>query len=273
MSKENVVFLPPNTTSHIQPLNAGIIANFKAKFRKIHVRWIVVTVELDSGRVCTAEKARPDMRQAIEWSQIARKEVTATTIQNCWKKVELLPTEARLPHVTSHVGPPDTVMQELQDLLNSFASTLGEHLQAADVCNWPEEEWTAAPEEGVEDSAQEEDAELARVLQEREELDEEDADDSVRRVPMTLKEARTASEAMKTFVQENLREHPELQEYKDAVEGLNRLLENMAFSARSKQTTMLDHFPVVREEGGGGEGSGGPEVARLPCPQYRTCIK
>ena len=62
---------------------------------------------------------------------------------------------------------------------------------------------------------------------------------------------------MKTFVQENLREHPELQEYKDAVEGLNRLLENMAFSARSKQTTMLDHFPVVREEGGEGRGQQG----------------
>ena len=74
-------------------------------------------------------------------------------------------------------------MQELQDLLTSFTSTVGEHLAATDVFNWPEEEWTTAPEEGVE-----EDAELARVLQEREELDEEDADDSVQRVPMTLKE-------------------------------------------------------------------------------------
>ena len=61
-------------------------------------------------------------------------------------------------------------------------------------------------------------------------------------MPMTIKEARKASEALKIFVQENHSEHSELREFKDSVEGLNRLIEKMAFSARSRQTTMLDHF-------------------------------
>ena len=42
---------------------------------------------------------------------------------------------------------------------------------------------------------------------------------------MTLKEAREASEALKLFVEENQTEHPQLREYKNAVENLNRLIE------------------------------------------------
>ena len=37
-------------------------------------------------------------------------------------------------------------------------------------------------------------------------------------------------------------EHSELNEYKDVVESLNRLIEKMALSARSRQTTMPEHF-------------------------------
>ena len=59
---------------------------------------------------------------------------------------------------------------------------------------------------------------------------------------MTLKEARAASEALKTIVQESHHAHSKLREYKDAVGGLKRLTEKMTFSALSKQTTMLDHF-------------------------------
>ena len=30
-----VVFLPPNTTTHLQPMDAGIIANFKHHYKKL----------------------------------------------------------------------------------------------------------------------------------------------------------------------------------------------------------------------------------------------
>ena len=142
-------------------------------------------------------------------------------------------------------GPADSVMQELQELLTSFASVLGVHLQTEDLTNDLEERWTEAPQEDVE-----EDAELATALLQRGpgEDDEEEADDSVERVPMTLKEARAASEALKIFVQENQAEHSELRDYKDAVETLNRLIEKMAFSARSRQTTIPEHFPPASRD-------------------------
>ena len=142
-------------------------------------------------------------------------------------------------------GPADSVMQELQELLTSFASVLGVHLQTEDLTNDLEERWTEAPQEDVE-----EDAELATALLQRGPGgdDEDEADDSVERVPMTLKEARAASEALKIFVQENQAEHSELRDYKDAVETLNRLIEKMAFSTRSRQTTIPEHFPPASRD-------------------------
>ena len=46
---------------------------------------------------------------------------------------------------------------------------------------------------------------------------------------------------MKTFLHSNQGEHAESRKYMDAVEGLERVMENMTFSARSKQTTLLQH--------------------------------
>ena len=36
----DVYFLPPNTTSKIQPMDAGIIMSFKKKYRYYHIRYV-----------------------------------------------------------------------------------------------------------------------------------------------------------------------------------------------------------------------------------------
>jgi len=40
MSNVRVKFLPPNTTSEIQPIDAGIIAEFKCHYRKFQLYWM-----------------------------------------------------------------------------------------------------------------------------------------------------------------------------------------------------------------------------------------
>jgi hypothetical protein len=88
LSNVTVHFIPPNVTSHVQPLDAGIINSFKAGYRKLHIRWILH--EMESERVVTAAGARPDLKLAIQWISEAWKEVKTTTIRNCWNKTELL---------------------------------------------------------------------------------------------------------------------------------------------------------------------------------------
>ena len=70
------------------------------------------------------------------------------------------------------------------------------------------------------------------------------------RVPMTLAEAREASEALRIFQQENQTEHSELRDFMGGVESLSRVIEKMRFPARSKQTRVTDYFS--REPASGG---------------------
>ena len=62
-------FLPPTTTSHLQPMDAGIINAFKARYGGYLVRYIVDAI--DSGR-----SARVEISDAIRWTKLSWDEVT-----------------------------------------------------------------------------------------------------------------------------------------------------------------------------------------------------
>ena len=94
----------------------------------VFISWILI--ELESGSAANVERAKTDLRQAIEWGQRAWNEIAATTIQNCWRQVEILPREVQ----HSPVGPSDSVIQELAELLTSFAETSGDpRLEIQDI--------------------------------------------------------------------------------------------------------------------------------------------
>ena len=183
---------------------------------------------LDSSVARDSEKCRPNMYQAIQWARTAWDEVTADKIKNCWNKVKIMP----VPVVVAGGGTRDDVFDGLRALLVS----MGEECDVLTFVDQPDERWTEAPIE-----SDEEDAELVSALKARSEQDVEEADDSPVVIPWTMSQARAASEEMKTFVHSNQGEHAELRKYMAAVEGLDKLLENMTFSARSKQTTLLQH--------------------------------
>ena len=80
--------LPKNTTSRLQPLDAGIIQNFKVKYRKRLVKYVLARINEYSSATQIIKDV--NILMAIRWAQEAWKEVTETTIKNCFEKCEII---------------------------------------------------------------------------------------------------------------------------------------------------------------------------------------
>ena len=75
-------WLPPNTTSHWQPLDQGIIASFKLHYRRQWVSYILQQLQADKDPNKTV-----NLLKAIGWTRVAWNNcVTSTTIQRCFIK-------------------------------------------------------------------------------------------------------------------------------------------------------------------------------------------
>ncbi|CAB4402409.1 unnamed protein product [Rhizophagus irregularis] len=83
-----LVYLPPNTTAHLQPMDAGIIHSFKAKYKQEFCRHLIR--QFDSG--VDHVKNKLNIKEAIDYIAELWNNVTPTTIQNCWIKTGILPS-------------------------------------------------------------------------------------------------------------------------------------------------------------------------------------
>lgn len=83
-------FFAPNMTSVIQPCDAGIIASFKAQYRKLFIQqrinFLDTAFENNAGNVLEY-----DIKHAIYNIAEAWTNVTTNTIINCWRKTGILP--------------------------------------------------------------------------------------------------------------------------------------------------------------------------------------
>jgi len=81
------LFLPPNTTTTVQPLDQGIIDAIKAYYCHNHLNWVLDQLE-ETGK--PIHKIKPNLYQALVWLHGAKKEVLGETILNCWVKAGIL---------------------------------------------------------------------------------------------------------------------------------------------------------------------------------------
>ena len=85
-SNINIIFLPKNTTSRLQPLDAGIIKNFKVHYRRF--------AQIDSTSLTvSALVTKVDVLTAIRWIKKGKDEVRPQTIINCFRKTGALPQD------------------------------------------------------------------------------------------------------------------------------------------------------------------------------------
>ena len=81
-SNIETIFLPPNTTGTLQPMDRGVIRSFKCKFTALKLNHIIDLVDSDCD-VYQCYKSF-DLETACIFISLAWKRVTADTIKNCF---------------------------------------------------------------------------------------------------------------------------------------------------------------------------------------------
>lgn len=90
MDSIDVKFLPPNTTTKLQPCDAGIIHSFKCHYKRLFLQnQINAYDDVQDGIV--EELADYTIYDALQNAAEAWSMVTSQTISNCWKKTGILP--------------------------------------------------------------------------------------------------------------------------------------------------------------------------------------
>ena len=79
------LLIPPNTTSQIQPLDLGIIQNFKIHYRKLLLRFVLS--KIDDTNVTASQIVKSlSVLMAIRWVAEAWDSVQEETIRKCFTK-------------------------------------------------------------------------------------------------------------------------------------------------------------------------------------------
>ena len=83
-SNIKVIWLPPNTTSKLQPLDLGIIQNFKTHYRKLLLRYVLS--KIDDCETASEVAKSVNVLKAIRWVASAWSCVREETISKCFRK-------------------------------------------------------------------------------------------------------------------------------------------------------------------------------------------
>ena len=82
-----MTFLPPNTTSVLQPLDLGIIWNFKIHYRKL-LTYVLSKIEESTSAAEIVEVV--DVLQAIRWIAQAWMNLSSERIKKCFRNAGIL---------------------------------------------------------------------------------------------------------------------------------------------------------------------------------------
>ena len=92
LSNIKLQFLPPNTTSRLQPCDAGIIQSTKLHYRKIFLRRMICKMEQDKTSTSAQLAKSVTLLDAITWIRVSWLRVQPETITKCFKKCGFTPS-------------------------------------------------------------------------------------------------------------------------------------------------------------------------------------
>jgi hypothetical protein len=130
MSHIEVIFLPPNVTSKVQPLDQGVVASFKAHYCRQLVQWMLEEANKDENEGKTLKSLTSFFYQMMLWTQKAWTQmVTAETIKNCWGKSGLLKSRNNEPAGASSGSEVGEAQVHMVDPDESQDSAIGDSAQ------------------------------------------------------------------------------------------------------------------------------------------------
>ena len=107
-SNISIKFLPKNTTSKAQPLDADIIANWEAEYKKRLLPYVCSKVD-ESNSASDVVKSI-DISIEMEWGRQAWDEVSPETVRKCFQKTRLYQEEG------------EDEIDQVQELINKISS-------------------------------------------------------------------------------------------------------------------------------------------------------
>ena len=236
LSNIAVFFLEPNTTSVIQPCDAGIIRALKARYRTKLVQYL-----LD----CMVGETKPDISvlTAISWIARAWKEISQATIQNCWIHTGLI---AKKSSSTSSIEPVPSrhfmssseaaIEQHLCNLIQQMK--LEDKLDASSFIEVDKDEQTFPNEIAIDESSIVEQVfgNGTKVEKEEEESEEEKEEAQIK-----PSQARMALELVKKYLlrQEELKEEHLMQ--------IEELSSAISLMENQKKQTKINQFFKLEE--------------------------
>lgn len=213
-SNIEIVFLPPNTTSTIQPMDMGVIRNLKGHYRKKINERIIAELDADETKKAVDAIKNINLLNAIYMISEAWSEVKMETIINCYAKAGFV-DESRLEPIEEEILQPPSNLTE--DQFNALVDQ----------------------DEDLEVCGPLTDAEIVQEVKRRK-IDtaenEEKDDDDVPAPQPTKQELLIAVNTMRTFLQN--RGKPHLLPHFKAIE--TEVLQSL--HEKKKQTTILEMF-------------------------------
>ncbi|CUA76151.1 Tigger transposable element-derived protein 6 [Homo sapiens] [Rhizoctonia solani] len=88
----HVEFLSPNLTAWLQPMDAGIIAAFKSRYRR---RFARLAIRRDDAGIANIYKI--NQLEAMELAAAAWDSISPATISNCWRHTGIVPPDSESP--------------------------------------------------------------------------------------------------------------------------------------------------------------------------------
>lgn len=103
LSNVKIAMIPPNTTTHLQPQDAGVIRTFKTKISALQNKHVVDNLDALLERAASHGAASiedelqhlhdTDVLTAMLWAQQAWSYTSSTVMRNCWKRTQVLNEE------------------------------------------------------------------------------------------------------------------------------------------------------------------------------------